>query len=106
MTGPAVAERTPSEPGTPSGPDTAPRVVRARTVRCNAPAATKTDAPQRMPKFPPTPWGRLRGARGWSLRQLEELTEINAGVLSRIERGFGPTPDQARRLLAVYDGAR
>lgn len=68
-------------------------------VRCNA--------PQRTPRFPDTAWGRLRGARGWSLRELEAATGINAGVLSRIERGIGgPSPDQARKLLAVYDGAR
>jgi hypothetical protein len=73
-------------------------LTRAGTVRCNA--------PQRMPKAPDTPWGRLRGARGWSLRELEARTGINAGVLSRIERGTSPTPDQARALLAVYDGAR
>jgi hypothetical protein len=71
---------------------------RPDTVRCNA--------PQRTPKAPATPWGRLRGDRGWSLRDLEAATGINAGTLSRIERGFGPTPDQARELLAVYDGAR
>jgi len=74
-----------------------PRRARAETVRCNA--------PQRTPKAPATPWGRLRGARGWSLRELESKTGVNAGVLSRIERGIGgPTPDQARRLLAVFDG--
>lgn len=73
--------------------------VRSEALRCNAPQ-------QRQPKAPDTPWGRLRRARGWSLRDLERETGINAGVLSRIERGFGPTPDQARKLLAVYDGAR
>jgi hypothetical protein len=70
---------------------------RTATVRCNA--------PQRTPRYPDTPWGRLRGARGWSLRELEAKTGINAGVLSRIERGIGgATPDQARVLLAVFDG--
>lgn len=35
------------------------------------------------------------------------MTGVNPADLSRIERGIGgPTPDQARRLLAVYDGAR
>jgi hypothetical protein len=71
---------------------------RAQALRCNA--------PQRTPKAPDTPWGRLRAARSWSLRDLEAQTGINPGTLSRIERGFGPTPDQARKLLAVYDGAR
>jgi transcriptional regulator with XRE-family HTH domain len=62
--------------------------------------------PQRRPRFPDTPWGRLRGSAGWSLRDLAALTGINPADLSRIERGIGPTPDHARRLLAVYDGAR
>ena len=69
-------------------------------------AALRTNAPQRTPRFPDTPWGRLRGSRGWSLRELAQLTGINAAELSRIERGMGPTPDRARVLLAVYDGAR
>lgn len=51
-------------------------------------------------------WRTLRAASGLSLRELEEQVGINRGLLSRIEHGFGPTPDQARRLLAVYDGAR
>lgn len=60
-----------------------------------------------MPKAPDTPWGRLRGARGWSLREVEARTGINAGVLSRIERGIGgPTPDQALALLTTYGLAR
>jgi transcriptional regulator with XRE-family HTH domain len=63
-------------------------------VRCNA--------PQRTPRAPDTPWGRLRGARGWSLRELESKTGINAGVLSRIERDTRVTPEQALKLLRVY----
>jgi transcriptional regulator with XRE-family HTH domain len=59
--------------------------------------------PQREHRYPATPWGRLRAERGWSLRQLAERTGINKGTLSRIERGFGPTPDHARRLLAAFD---
>jgi hypothetical protein len=80
------------------GPQTPARPPRAVSVRCNA--------PQRAPKWPDTPWGRLRGEKSWSLRQLEARTGINAGVLSRIERGFGPSPDQARKLLAAYDAPR
>lgn len=69
-------------------------------------APVRTNALQRTPRFPDTPWGRLRGTRGWSLRELAALSGINAGELSRIERGMGPTPDRARILLAIYDGAR
>lgn len=69
---------------------------RGASLRCNA--------PQRMPKAPDTEWGRPRGALGWSLRQLAERTGINAGELSRIERGRScPTPAQARRLLAAFE---
>jgi Helix-turn-helix len=78
----------------------------AAALRTNAPQNT-ADAvpPQRMPHAPDSPWGRLRGPLGWSLRELAERTGISAGDLSRIERGFGPTPDHARRLLEVYDEA-
>lgn len=69
-------------------------------------ASIRGRAPQRQPRFPDTPWGRLRRSTGWSLRELAERTSINVADLSRIERGIGPTPDHARRLLAVYDGAR
>jgi hypothetical protein len=93
-----AARTTVSAASTASGPDAPVRPARAASVRCNA--------PQRTPKAPDTPWGRLRGDRGWSLRELGALTGINAGVLSRIERDTRVTPDQARKLLAVYDGAR
>jgi hypothetical protein len=87
---------------TQAGADTRKRPITSASLRCNAPQTPL----QRTPQFPKTPWGKLREATGWSLRELERRTRINAGVLSRIERGFGPTPDQARKLLAVYDGAR
>jgi transcriptional regulator with XRE-family HTH domain len=55
--------------------------------------------------IPDTPWGQLRARDGWSIRELAERTGINRGDLSKFERGRGcPTPDQARRLLAVFDG--
>lgn len=79
---------TRSGPLTPATPD------QRSAVRCNA--------PQRTPRAPDTPWGRLRGARGWSLRELESKTGINAGVLSRIERDTRVTPEQALKLLRVY----
>ena len=65
-------------------------------------ASLRTNAPQRAPRFPDTPWGRLRGEWGWSLRELSAKTGINPAELSRIERGFGPTPERALRLLTVY----
>ncbi len=69
-------------------------------LRTNAPAVPL----QRRPKAPDTPWGRLRAARGWSLRDMAGRSGVNPADLSRIERGVGgPTPEQARRLLAVYD---
>jgi transcriptional regulator with XRE-family HTH domain len=37
-----------------------------------------------------------------SLRDLEDLTGINRGDLSKIERGHGPTPPQARRLILIF----
>lgn len=49
-------------------------------------------------------WQELRKRAGLTIRALEELTGINRGELSRIERSRTcPTPDQARRLLAVLD---
>ena len=83
-------------------PDAHADVLPAAALRTNAPATPK----QRTPRAPDTPWGRLRGSRGWSLRELAARTGVNPADLSRIERGMGPTPDQARRLLAEYDGAR
>lgn len=50
-------------------------------------------------------WRGMREVRGLSLRELEERIGLNRGLLSRIEHGFGPTPDQARALLAFYDEA-
>lgn len=83
-----------------SDPVSRPAPGRAEALRCNAPR----DVLQRTPKAPDTPWGRLRGARGLSLRELEEKVGINAGSLSRIERTpGGATPDQARKLLAFFD---
>jgi transcriptional regulator with XRE-family HTH domain len=55
--------------------------------------------------MPDTPWGRLRRETGWSLRDLAVRAGVNTAELSRIERGIGPGPAVARRLLAVYDAA-
>lgn len=51
-------------------------------------------------------WRERRLELGLSLREVEERSGINRGTLSQIERGYGPRMDHARRLLAVYDGAR
>ncbi|HVM30752.1 MAG TPA: helix-turn-helix transcriptional regulator [Candidatus Limnocylindrales bacterium] len=50
-------------------------------------------------------WRDLRQARGLSLREVEERTGINRGLISRIERPTDLTPERARALLAVYDEA-
>ncbi len=92
-----MTARTPATPAAAaSGPDARTKRTRGETLRCNA--------PQRTPKTPDTAWGRLRAAKGWSLRDLEARTGINAGVLSRIERGIGgPGPSQAMALLDAYE---
>lgn len=76
--------------------------------RCNAPQRAPIYRP---PAFPDTPWGRARAGKGWSLRQLASFSGINAGELSKIERGLASiTPDQAHRLVDAYsrrpDGTR
>lgn len=82
----------------PTGADTRSRTKRRPRQGCNP--------PQQTHHAPDTPWGRLRSERGWSIRELAERSGINRGDLSKIERGLGcATPDQARRLLAAYEGA-
>ena len=41
----------------------------------------------------------MREQRGFSLRELERLTGINRGTLSRIERGWLATPAETARIL-------
>lgn len=70
------------------------------------PQSSQERRAERVITTPPTKrqtWRGMRDARHLSLREVEELVGINRGLLSRIEHGFGPTPDQARRLLAAYD---
>lgn len=51
-----------------------------------------------------TPWGRLRAGRAWSLRELAARSGVNAGEISKIERGRTcATPDQARALLEALE---
>lgn len=78
---------------------TAPRETGAG--RCNTGGGTPV-------AWPETPWGRLRGGTGWSLRELARRSGVNAGEISKIERGIGcPTPDQAGRILkAIADHPR
>ncbi len=65
-----------------------------------------TDTPRPITVQKGNRWSEQRTARGLSLRQLETLTGINRGTLSRIERGFAPSPEQAAALLrALNDGA-
>ena len=80
-----------------------PAPDRAAASRTNALAVAPGTPPQKTPRAPDTPWGRLRGTRRWSLRHLSELTGINIADLSRIERGISAvTPEQAQRLLKTY----
>jgi transcriptional regulator with XRE-family HTH domain len=44
-------------------------------------------------------WRQLRQAKGLSLRQLEQRTQINRGRLSVIERGLPPSPAEAQAIL-------
>lgn len=75
---------------------------RGVALRCN----TRAIVPQRTPKAPDTEWGRPRRALGWSLRELAARTGINAGDLSKIERGIScATREQSRRINAAYDEA-
>jgi len=48
-----------------------------------------------------TPLRQIREAAGLSIRDVENLTGINRGRLSIIERGDPPTDDEARRILAA-----
>jgi transcriptional regulator with XRE-family HTH domain len=48
-------------------------------------------------------WRDMRIESGLTLRQLEVLSGINRGEISRIERGRAcATPEQAEALLAAY----
>lgn len=46
----------------------------------------------------------MREQRGFSLRELERLTGINRGTLSRIERGWLATADETAKILAALTG--
>lgn len=60
-----------------------------------------------MPRPPSPDWHDYRVKAGLSIRQLEELSGINRGEISRIEqRRQTPTPMQALRLLVALGLAR
>jgi transcriptional regulator with XRE-family HTH domain len=49
-----------------------------------------------------SPWLALRLSTGLSQREIERRLGWKRGHLSLIERGFPPTPEQARTLRAFY----
>ena len=58
---------------------------------------------KRQLKQGPSEWSRRRVNADLSLRDLAELTGINAGLLSMLEAGrWLPDPDQSARLLDAY----
>ena len=51
----------------------------------------------------PSDWSRRRVEADLSLRDLAELTGINAGLLSMLEQGrWIPDPDQSAKLLDAF----
>ena len=57
---------------------------------------------KRQLKPGPTDWGRRRVEADLSIRDLADLTGINTGLLSMLERGrWLPTPDEAERITAA-----
>ena len=49
----------------------------------------------------------MRRAVGLSIRDLESRTGISRAVLSNVERGMAPTPEQAQRIAeALAEAAR
>lgn len=48
-----------------------------------------------------SPMREMRRAVGLSLRDLETRSGVHRAVLSMVERGLQPTPDQARRIAAA-----
>ena len=43
----------------------------------------------------------MRLARGFTIRRMEELTGINRGRLSVLERGVQPSPEELTAIMAV-----
>ena len=53
------------------------------------------------PILTPTPLRAMRLARGFTIRRMEELTGINRGRLSVLERGVQPSPEELTAIMAV-----
>jgi len=49
----------------------------------------------------PNPWRAKRLSAGLSLRELARRADVNRGTISRIERGWPASPEQAARLVAA-----
>jgi transcriptional regulator with XRE-family HTH domain len=52
---------------------------------------------------PRSKWRDRRNAANLSLRRLAILSGINRGTISRIERGWPASPEQAAALVAALD---
>ena len=52
-----------------------------------------------------TPWRVRRERLGLTLREVARRSDINPGVISRIERGWPAGPDDAAALIAVLEAA-
>jgi transcriptional regulator with XRE-family HTH domain len=48
-------------------------------------------------------WRTRRLEAGLSLRALSRLSGVNRGTISRIERGWPASPEDAARLVAVLE---
>ncbi len=49
-------------------------------------------------------WGQRRIAADLSIRDLGELTGINMGLLSLLDRGrYNPTPEETAKLLDAFE---
>lgn len=50
-------------------------------------------------------WRNRRIEAGLSLRELSRRSGVNRGTISRIERGWPVSPEDAARLVAALEGA-
>ena len=49
-------------------------------------------------------WRNRRIEAGLSLRELSRRSGVNRGTISRIERGWPASPEDAARLVAALEG--
>lgn len=54
-------------------------------------------------RYGDTEWRKRREAAGLSLRELARRADLNRGTISRIERGWPASPEQAQALLAALE---